>query len=200
MAERSNLAFALLASSFLLGACGGSQPQPRAPEARASSTETSGETIRTPTGDVHDFDYLVGNWNVVRRRLKERGVGSNDWETYSGTTKSVAYLGGMVNVEESESPGRGSGATVNVFDLAKRQWSIYEINGKVGKLENPNVGGFTGNRGEFYGEDEDKGRPIKVRYIWTKSGPDTARWEQAFSYDGGRTWETNRTSDFTRAR
>ena len=61
------------------------------------------------------------------------------------------------------------------------------------------MGGFTGNRGVFYGDDVDGGRPVKVRYIWIKKGRDNAHWEQAFSYDGGRTWETNWMNELTRS-
>jgi hypothetical protein len=64
-------------------------------------------------------------------------------------------------------------------------------------MDPPVVGGFVGTRGELYGEDQDNGRPIKVRIIWTETDRDHARWEQAFSYDN-RTWETNWISDFTR--
>ena len=62
----------------------------------------------------------------------------------------------------------------------------------------PVVGGFEGNRGEFYGEDQDNSRPVKVRYTWNKIDHDHARWEQAFSSDN-RAWATNWTADFTRA-
>jgi len=190
--------FALVSAFTLLG-CGGAQRTAHTPESDVA--ETHAETIHVPAGgDMHDFDFLAGEWTVARRRLKVRGVGSQDWEEFVGTNKTAQYLGGMVSVEESVSPTKGSaGVTVNVFNPEKRQWSIYEIDGKAGKLEAPQVGSFSGNRGEFYGDDEDKGRPVKVRYIWLNLGPNAARWEQSFSYDGGRTWETNRTSTFTRA-
>jgi hypothetical protein len=60
------------------------------------------------------------------------------------------------------------------------------------------IGGFRGKHGEFYGEDSDNDRPVKVRFIWDKLDRDHARWEQAFSYDN-RSWETNWTADFVRA-
>jgi hypothetical protein len=60
------------------------------------------------------------------------------------------------------------------------------------------VGGFKGQRGEFFSQEVFEGRHIVNRFIWTVSGPDSCRWEQAFSVDGGRTWETNWVMEFTR--
>jgi hypothetical protein len=88
--------------------------------------------------------------------------------------------------------------TFRTFNVKKRQWSIYWVNSRDGVMFPPVVGGFDGDRGEFYGEDEDDGRPVKVRFVWTKLGPDRAHWEQAFSSDG-RTWETNWMNDLVRA-
>lgn len=154
----------------------------------------------TRTGSVHDFDYFVGGWNTRQRRLKARGVGSNDWEEFTGNLCMSLYLDGMATVDELYFPAKGSaGLTLRTFDPDKRQWSIYWVSSATGKLDPiPVTGGFEGDRGEFYAEDQDKGRPIKVRYMWKKIDHDHARWEQAFSYDN-RTWETNWTADFTRA-
>ncbi|WP_394828017.1 hypothetical protein [Pendulispora albinea] len=192
----SNRRLALL-SAFVLTGCAAPQTSPRAPEARAEPSHA--ETVPSPTGDIHDFDFEVGNWTLANRRLKARGVGSQDWEEFLSYSRGTQYLGGMVSVDEMTLPSKGfSGLTVRVFNPTTRQWSIYWVNSKVGRLDPPQVGGFNGNRGEFYGEDEDNGRHVKVRYIWIKSGPDTAHWEQAFSYDGGRTWETNWMNELTR--
>lgn len=109
------------------------------------------------------------------------------------------YLGGMITVDELYFPTKGwAGLTLRTFDLEKRQWSIYWISSTTGRLDTPVFGGFDGDRGEFYGEDVDGGRAVKVRYAWTKLDRDHARWEQAFSYDD-RTWEINWIADFTRA-
>jgi hypothetical protein len=153
----------------------------------------------TGTGDVHDFDYFAGAWTTHQRRLKERGVGSKDWEEFPATLCMSLYLDGMATVDELYFPTKGwSGLTLRTFDLAKHQWSIYWVSSASGKLEPPVVGGFQGNHGAFYGEDEDDGRPVKVRYTWDERDRNHARWEQAFSYDN-RTWETNWTADFVRA-
>ena len=151
------------------------------------------------TGDVHDFDYFAGGWTTVQRRLKERGVGSHDWEEFPATLCMTPYLGGMATVDELVFPTKGwSGLTVRIFDLEKKQWSIYWVSSASGRMDPPVVGGFAGDRGEFYAEDRDRDRPVKVRYLWSKLDRDHARWEQAFSYDD-RSWETNWTADFTRA-
>jgi hypothetical protein len=59
-------------------------------------------------------------------------------------------------------------------------------------------GWLDGDRGEFYGDDEYDGRPIRVVYVWSAITPTSARWEQAFSLDGGQTWETNWIMESTR--
>jgi hypothetical protein len=176
-------------------ACAAVEPETRTPaaEARAPAGFTA------PTGTVHDFDYFAGAWTTRQRRLKQRGVGSSDWDEFPGTLCMNPHLGGLATVDELYFPTKGwSGLTVRAFDLEKRQWSIFWISGKNGTVGTPVVGGFQGNRGEFYGPDKDDGRPVTVRYRWTKVDQDHARWEQAFSYDG-HAWEINWTADFTRA-
>jgi hypothetical protein len=149
------------------------------------------------TGSRQDFDFIAGDWNVVNHRLKQRGMGSDDWETFPATHRGALHLGGIANVDEMTLPG-GQGMSVRSFDLARRQWSIYWISSRDGLMQPPVRGGFTGNRGEFFGEDLDGGRPVKVRFTWTVKDPRHARWEQAFSYDDA-TWETNWIMEFTRA-
>jgi len=152
------------------------------------------------TGSVSDFDYFEGGWITVQRRLRVRGVGSNDWEEFPATLCMTPYLDGAATVDELYMPTlHRAGLSLRVFDPAARQWSIYWINSAAGRLDPiPVVGGFVGNRGEFYANDTADGRPIKVRYLWLLAGHNHARWEQAISYDN-QTWETNWTADFTRA-
>ncbi len=158
----------------------------------------SGTTL--PTGDIHDFDFFVGDWTSVNRRLKKRWVGSKDWDVFPNTVHCESHMGGVVNIDEIVFPTKGwSGMSIRTFNLEKRQWSLYWINSKTGALFPPVVGGFTGDRGEFYGDDTDEGRPIKIVFQWTRLGPDTARWQQAFSLDG-KEWETNWIVEHTRVK
>jgi|SRR5215813_746865 len=164
------------------------------------SREALPTTVTTRSGDVHDFDYFAGAWTTRQRRLMARGVGGNDWDEFPATLCMTLYLDGMATVDELLFPTKGwAGLTLRTFDIQKRQWSIYWVSSRTGILSAPVIGGFTGDRGEFYGEDEDGGRAVRVRFIWTKLDDDHAHWEQAFSYDDGRTWEVNWTADFVRA-
>ena len=87
---------------------------------------------------------------------------------------------------------------IRTYDRAKHLWSIYWIGGYDGLMQPPVTGNFDGDTGIFTADDTDGGRPIKVKFLWKKLTPATAHWEQAFSYDGGKSWEINWTMDFTR--
>jgi hypothetical protein len=151
------------------------------------------------TGDMHDFDFFVGGWTTTQRRLRARGVGSSDWEVFSAVECLTPYLDGLATVDELYMPAKKhAGLTLRTFSVEKRQWSIYWVSSATGQLDPvPVVGGFDGKRGEFYADDQEDGRSIKVRYLWNKLDNDHARWEQAISYDN-KTWETNWIADFTR--
>ena len=150
-------------------------------------------------GGQHDFDYLVGAWTTQQKRLKTVAVGSSEWaEAPANGHCAMPFLSGQAIVEQSQFPNKDpAGLFIYTFSPTKQQWAIRWVNGKTGELEPPYVGGFRGGRGEFYGDDDYDGRPIKVRIIWTNPDRDHARWEQSFSFDD-RTWEVNWISDFTR--
>jgi len=186
----------LVSISIAAASCAGARPS-ALPAPRPLPAGSSYTTARQ--GDVHDFDEFAGAWSFVNRRLKVRGVGSNDWDEFPALSCTRLYLDGVANVDEVYFPTKGwSGLTVRHFDLEKRQWSIYWINSRDGKMFPPVVGGFAGAIGEFYGEDTDGGHPVEVRFRWTKIDRDHLRWEQSFSSDGGVTWEMNWMNELTR--
>lgn len=157
-------------------------------------------SITLHTGCPHDFDFLVGHWHVTNRKLKQRHAGCTEWREFEATHRAWSHLGGLVSVDEMVCPSEGfSGCSVRTLDLATRQWAIYWIDSRTGTLFPPVHGGWQGERGEFYGDDEDEGRAVKVRFTWLRLGDDEARWEQAFSLDGGTQWETNWVMAFRRA-
>jgi hypothetical protein len=202
-------AVAAAAALVAIGACGGSTVAQAPATAVAAPQDAAGPLpvanpppyaySTTVTGDLHDFDFLAGAWTLQNRRLKKRLAGSNEWEEFPAVDCAQLYLGKVVNVDELVFPTKGwAGVTFRNFDIEKRQWSIYWISSRAGKVTPPVLGGFSGDRGEFYGDDVDDGRPVKVRFLWIKQGPDHAHWEQAFSLDGN-TWEVNWVNELSRA-
>ncbi|MGH6950455.1 MAG: hypothetical protein ACREH4_06265, partial [Vitreimonas sp.] len=121
---RPRLAAALAALSVATLASGAlAQPAPVPP----------GFTMER-TGDVHDFDYFEGGWTTVQRRLRARGVGSNDWEEFPATLCATPHLGGAATVDELYMPTHNrAGLTLRLFDPAARQWSIYWVNSATGR-------------------------------------------------------------------
>ncbi|WP_204039077.1 hypothetical protein [Acrocarpospora phusangensis] len=148
----------------------------------------------------NNFDFLVGTWDVANRKLLKRGVGCEDWEEIPATTAVRGFFDGAGNFDEIVFHTQGyRGATVRLYDARTDLWSLHWIDGRVGMDPIPCVGRFGDDGvGRFFADDTWEGRPIRVRFIWSAITPTSCRWEQAFSYDGERTWETNWIMDFTR--
>ncbi|MFF1792690.1 hypothetical protein ACFVXQ_00360 [Kitasatospora sp. NPDC058263] len=152
---------------------------------------------------MNDFDFLHGSWHVANRRLTtplgSAGAGAGTWEEFPGHSVIQPLFGGAGNIDEITFPTLGrQGVTLRLFDHGTKLWSIHWSDSRTGRLDPPVVGAFTGDRGDFHGEDTYDGRLIRVHFTWYRLGPDAARWEQEFSGDGGLTRELNWIMDFTR--
>lgn len=150
-----------------------------------------------------DFDFLIGDWRVRHRRLRERLAGCDDWVEFDGACSARSTLGGAGNVDDNlltMPDGAYRAVSLRAFDTATGLWSIWWLDGRhPHRLDPPMVGGFDDGIGTFFADDIFEGRPIRVRFLWRVADPRSPRWEQAFSADGGETWETNWTMDFVRA-
>jgi len=154
----------------------------------------------TMTDGRHDFDFWLGAWRIENERLVGRLQGSTTWETFEAHGRAQPLPGGIGNYDDflpvNWRPGF-VGMSLRAYNPATQSWSIYWLDNQTGGLDAngqllpPVVGGFTDGVGVFEGDDTLEGRPIRVRFIWSEITPTSARWEQAFSPDGGLTWETN---------
>src|SRR5258708_15248043 len=61
------------------------------------------------------------------------------------------------------------------------------------------AGRFAEGVGPFYGDHVFETKPVRVRFIWSRDAATRCRWQQAFSADAGRSWETNWIMDFSRS-
>jgi hypothetical protein len=146
------------------------------------------------------FDFLIGTWHVAHQRLRQRLVGADEWQFFDGTARCRAVLGGVGNVDEITMPALGAiGMTIRLYNRETSLWSLYWASSLTGALEPPVIGGFERGVGRFFGDDVHDSRPIRVRFVWDHITSRSARWQQAMSDDGERSWETNWIMNFTRA-
>lgn len=150
----------------------------------------------------HDFDFEIGKWKIHLKRMLHPLSGSAEWVEFDGTSTTRSLWGGGADIEEFETTNgkeHVEGLTLRLYDPKAHQWSLYWANGKTGQLGLPaTVGEFKDGIGEFYDQEPFHGRQIFVRYRWSQITRNSAHFEQAFSDDGGKTWEVNWITDQVR--
>ena len=148
-----------------------------------------------------DFDFILGRWQVRHRRLLKRLAGCTEWQHFAGTSVVQPILGGQGTFDDNviELPaGAYRAATLRSYDPAAGLWSIWWLDPRhPGPLAPPMKGRFEGGKGLFLADDTFEGKSIRVRFVWSRTDTPTPRWGQAFSVNGGQTWETNWVMDFS---
>ena len=142
----------------------------------------------------HDFDFEIGTWKTHLRRLVHPLTGSTTWVELEGTTVVRKVWNGRANLAELEADnasGHLEVLSLRLYDPQSHQWSLNSANSKSGTLSQPTIGEFRNGRGEFFDQESFNGRTILVRNVWSDITADSGRFEQAFSDDGGKTWEVN---------
>lgn len=151
---------------------------------------------------AHDFDFMIGSWRIHNYFLKGRLRGSTEWIEYDAEYDLRLLLSGLGNIDRYKAVREGrtiDGMTLRLFNPATGEWSLYWAdNVRTGILQPPMLGKFRGDVGEFFGVEEVEGKKVLCRLRWLRGNPRSPQWEQAFSADGGKTWETNWIMTFTR--
>jgi hypothetical protein len=149
----------------------------------------------------HDFDFNFGTWKTHVSRLVHPLSGSTTWTAYDGVSVVRKVWDGRASLFELEMQGPAGhieGVGLRLYNPQSHQWNLNWTNSSVGMLDSAMIGEFKDGRGEFYGPDTLDGRSILVRNGFSDITPNSSRFEQAFSADGGKTWETNWVMTFTR--
>lgn len=139
----------------------------------------------------HDFDFNLGTWRThIRRVLDPFAAGSRVIEL-NGTVSVRAVWDGRAQLEEIEADGpmgHWEGMTLFLYNPAARQWSQSFANSRMGVLNAPLIGAFHDGRGELFAQDTFRERSILVRAVWSDIKPDSHRYEESYSDDGGKSW------------
>jgi len=165
--------------------------------AAATDVSTLPQSAAVKDGS-HDFDFLYGKWKMPNHKLKQRLADSHEWVDFISCDEASPLPGGMGDTDYWKTSFWKDfvGVTVRTYDAKTGLWRIYWVDNTFsgGAIQPPVAGRFDGNVGIFEGPDTFNGKPIVVRYTWTKNPKGSkvvAKWEQAFSVDGGQSWETN---------
>lgn len=181
MSLRKSLWPSVLACGLILGL----QPPPGFGQEAGRAAERDGQ---------HDFDFEIGTWKTHLSRRLHPLTGSDTWTEMEGTSVVRKVWNGRGNLVElvADGPaGHFEGLSLRLYNPQSRQWSLNFANSSQGTLTTPTIGRFKDGRGEFYSQETLDGRAILVRFIISPLTPDSCRFEQAFSDDGGKTWEVN---------
>lgn len=172
---------------------------------RENDPPNSDQSFSAPASESpdvsHDFDFNFGVWKTHIRRLQHPLTGSNSWVDYDGTSTVNEIWGGRGSLFELEATGPTGhieGMGLRLYNPKSHQWSLNWANSTDGVMTTPMVGSFDHGQGHFYDQEELQGRIIMVRNGFSSITPDSSRFEQAFSDDQEKTWETNWIMTFTR--
>ena len=152
---------------------------------------------------IDNFDFLVGKWKVINRRLKERLQGNDEWIEFEAHMETKKILGGLALMDEMKASYFGDefiGLSIRMFNPNTNEWTIYwaDTANPEQLLKEQVKGEFNNGNGVFYGKEIFKGQKVKLRFIWTLESDNHAKWEQAYFDDKNNNWETNWTMDFIR--
>ena len=164
--------------------------------AQQNSDASKAGVIRTAVerDGQHDFDFEIGSWKTHLSRLLHPLTGSTAWAEYEGTNVVRKVWNGRANLVEVEVDGTAGhieGLSLRLYNPESHQWSLNFSNSNAGTLSQPTIGEFKNGRGEFFDQEFLNGKAILVRFVISDIKPDSVHFEQAFSDDGGKTWEVN---------
>jgi hypothetical protein len=178
-------------SSWLLATL---QPVHAFGQTNPATADTRAASGPAPRDGQHDFDFEIGTWKTHLRRLLHPLTGSTTWVEYDGTSVVRKVWDGRANLVEltADGPaGHFEGLNLRLYNAQSHQWSLNFASSSGGTLSQPTIGEFRNGRGEFFDQETFDGRAILVRFVITDIAPDSCRFEQSFSTDGGKTWEVN---------
>ncbi len=181
-------------NGLLIVLCGCVAALHAVPALAQSPSGAPGPSVSQARDGQRDFDFEIGTWKTHVKLLQRPLTGSTTWVEYQGTTVVRKVWDGRANLVELDvrgPAGRIEGLSLRLYNPEAHQWSLNFSNSRGGTLGPPVFGEFKNGRGEFYGQESLNGRAILVRFVISDITPTSAHFEQAFSDDGGKTWQVN---------
>ena len=170
---------------------------------KSDTSKNTSQISNSPRDGQRDFDFEIGTWKTSLKRLLNPLTGSTKWVEYEGTTVVRKVWNGRANLVEldvSGSAGSIKALSLRLYNPESHQWSLNFANAGGGVMAAPTIGEFKNGRGEFFDQETLNGRAILVRFVISDITKNSCHFEQAFSDDGGKTWEVNWIATDTRVK
>jgi hypothetical protein len=167
-----------------------------------------GHKTRVPASEIkpvpvtpNDFDFEIGTFKSHSTRLLNPLTGSTKWIETDGTTVVNRIWGGRANLADVhiEPPsGPIDFLALRWYSPTAGQWFLAFANAANGTLGVPMAGIFKNGRVDFYDAEPVDGKATLVHFAIWPTSENSGASEQAFSPDGGQTWEVNYKTQYTR--
>ena len=154
-----------------------------------------GPPVSTAPREARQFDFLLGRWELVAEpRVSSLAALVHGQPKLPGTWKAWRAVDGFgiedeMRLTDDDGNPRALAHSIRVYDRGAGAWKsstldVYRTRFQEGTAK-WSGGVMTSNSS---GKDED-GRAFLARSRFYDIAPNSFRWQQARSYDGGRTWE-----------
>ena len=167
----------------------------------ARKTRVPASEIRPVQETPNDFDFHVGTWKLHTARLLKPLSGATQWTEADGTVVFKKIWDGSANLSEIHTDyptGAVDFLALRWYNPVARQWFLSFATAADGQLGTAMAGEFKDGRIDFYDQEPFHGKAILVRFSMWHGAKGQPMSEQAFSADGGKTWETNFRTEYTR--
>lgn len=146
--------------------------------------------------EARQFDFWLGEWDVNLRIRQEDG----SWpDSVQAVARIHPVLDGKAVLELWDSEPI-KGYSLRYFDTSLGRWVLW-LNWPGANRSGGSAleGSFRHGRGEFFTEGERPDGTTRIaRYTFSDVTPESLRWDDAYSEDGGTTWTHGWRMEFTR--
>ena len=123
--------------------------------------------------EIQNFDFLIGKWDVLNKRLKERLNNCVEWVEFSAEMETKPFLNGLGLMDEMKSNHYGEnfiGFSIRMVNPKTNIWTIYwaDTLSPENYLKEQVVGKFKNGIGEFYGKEKYQDKHYNLRFTWKK--------------------------------
>ena len=154
------------------------------------------------SGPEHGFDFNIGPWKTKIRAVSSPLASPTAWSELQGTHDVYRVWDDWADIGQLEvdgPQGHIEDLALRLYDRKTHEWRVYFANSGSGALLPPMIGGFEDGTGTFIGLEDQDGRTVLMRNVWSGITANACRQEWSISTNGGKTWTPTWISNDTRS-